>query len=89
MSDQSKSATPEQLDILSHSLGIQNPRIKGKKPDRNYYCDANPSPKLEELCQMDLMYRGCPLNDGRDRYYHVTKVGAALVGVSEKEYEAI
>lgn len=35
---------------------------------------------MEQLVAMGFMRRGRSLNDGQDRYYHVTPKGRTLVG---------
>lgn len=71
--------TEEQREILLHTLGVDRPN---RAPWRNYYCDRVDSPELEALVTLGAMQRGVTLNEGRDRYYHVTPDGAAAVGVT-------
>lgn len=47
--------TAEQLRILRHMLGIDDPYMATPKPYRNYYC-ANPGdPKLHELARLGMV----------------------------------
>lgn len=71
--------TDEQTEIIRHSLGLTNPRAKGK-PYRNHYCADAEDQRLEPLVEAGLMRRGGIINEGRNRYYHVTAAGAAAVG---------
>lgn len=68
--------TKAQREIIEHSLGLN----WKKEPYRNHYCTADGDPRLEALVTLGLMKHGCTLNDGRDRYYHVTAEGAAHIG---------
>lgn len=81
----SVATTREQREILRHALGLdpsgKDPRQGQRKaplePYRNHYCTHDGDPKLEALVTLGLMERGRRLNDGRDRYYHVTEAGKA------------
>ncbi len=65
----------EAIHTLQHALGIDKRR---REPWRNYYCAADGALDLEALVSAGSMRRGCTLNGGRDRYYHVTEAGIAL-----------
>lgn len=55
MSANTPSLTSEQLRILRHMLGIDDPYMAKPKPYRNYYC-ANPGdPKLHELARLGMV----------------------------------
>jgi hypothetical protein len=85
MTDQPTTApTKHQADIIRHSLGYDYPdKIRRNRgPYRNYYCAGNGSIALEAMVAQGWMNRGSVINDGKDRYYHVTDAGAAAAGVA-------
>lgn len=67
--------TVRQREIIEHSLGLPY----NKKPYRSHYCTSNGDPVLEEMVTVGLMSRGRVINEGRDRYYYVTEMGATAV----------
>ena len=68
--------TSEECEIIRHALGLNYKR----RPYRNHYCDAADAPELAALVAKGLMKAGRIINNGDDRYYHVTSAGAAMVG---------
>lgn len=76
------SLTDEQLRILRHMLGIDNPYMAHPKPYRDYYC-ANPSdPALHELQRLGM----ATLYATRDKYewFRTTDAGRAAAIASQK-----
>lgn len=73
---------PEQLRILRHMLGIDEPAHDRPKPYRNYYC-ANPGdPKLVELARLGTVR----LYDTRGGYewWECTDIGRVAAMASHK-----
>lgn len=68
--------TDRQRSIVEHALG--RPTQPGDW--RNYFCTRDGDEEIEALVLLGLMSRGAELNDGRDRYYHVTPAGKAALG---------
>lgn len=70
--------TPNQLNILCHSLGIKD---DGSGKDyRNHYCipidfESKDLTEIRDLVARGLMAAGSKLNEGRDQYFHVTDAG--------------
>lgn len=72
--------TEAEQHILLHSLGMGTHIDQRKHGYRNHYCAANGEPALEALVAKGLMVRGCTLNEGKHRYYLVSRAGAEKVG---------
>jgi hypothetical protein len=68
--------TEDQRHIIRHSLGL----TRSRKAYRTHYCTRDGDPALEEMVTAGWMERGDKLNEGRDRYYHVSAAGAKAVG---------
>jgi hypothetical protein len=78
--------TPAQRDLILHSLGLSE-RWNGKHPrwsHRNHYCacvDSCTEIKIARMVHLEWMEAGRTINDGKSRYYHVTRAGAEAAGV--------
>jgi hypothetical protein len=76
--------TKSQREKLEHALALDYPhKIRDGVTYRNYFCAADGDADMEALVAAGLMARGRAINEGRDRYYHATKAGMALVGIRE------
>ena len=67
--------------VILHSLGMGTHIRQDRHGYRNGYCaGAIKEPLLETMVEKGLMVRGMAINDGENRYYHVSKAGGAAVG---------
>lgn len=74
--------TPEQLRILRHMLGIDDPYMPKPKPYRNYYC-ANPGdPKLHELARLGMVVLYS--THGSYEWFATTTAGREAAEASQK-----
>jgi hypothetical protein len=76
------SLTPEQLRILRHMLGIDDPYMAAPKPYRDYYC-ANPGDqKLHDLARLGMVERYS--THGSYEWFRCTAAGRAAGIASHK-----
>lgn len=76
--------TDEQLKILKHALGLDQPeKIKNGVTWRDYYCTTAGDPVLEDLVAQGYMSRGRVINSGRDQYYHASEKAMDLLEIEE------
>jgi hypothetical protein len=74
--------TPEQLRILRHMLGIDDPYMATPKPYRDYYC-ANPGePKLHELAALGMVELYS--THGSYEWFRCTPAGRAAAIASQR-----
>lgn len=74
--------TKAQREKLEHALALDYPhKIRDGLTYRNYFCATDGDADMEALVSAGLMRRGGAINEGRDRYYHATEAGMALVGI--------
>ena len=67
----------ETAKLFKHALGIH---LDTDYPYRNYYCAVIDDSTMENLVALGLLKRGKIINEGRNRYYHVTTLGADSIG---------
>ncbi len=70
--------TEQERSIITHALTGSN---RNGKVYRNYFLTDDGDPELEALVQRGYMRRGAVINEGVDRYYRVTDMGALAVGL--------
>lgn len=80
--------TPAQRDLILHALGLtpRGGRMR-RWSYRNHYCACvhvvsdSEDAILAGMVDQDWLVAGRTINDGRDRFYHVTRAGAVVAGV--------
>ena len=72
-----QSATLTEVGIMRHALGADS-RDPGY---RNQYCVADGDKVLSAMVEKGLMREGRTINQGRDRYYHVTDEWSKALGI--------
>ena len=78
----------ELLHIVTHALGFYGKprgRLNRRWSYRNCFCapiaDPDSLATMQRLVDTGWMVAGRTINEGRDRYYHVTDDGARAAGV--------
>lgn len=78
--------TPEQIQILQHTLGADSRYKKSQWGFRNQYCTRPDDIELNKLVDMGLMNKG-PASKllGGDCYFWATEAGCKAIGFTKKQ----
>lgn len=80
----------EWLPLLRHAVGARPESLQRNHGKRNNYCaelDSEEHRLFVEMTAAGYARAGCLINNGRDRYFHVTRAGCKLIGLSQAATE--